>query len=181
MDELKSEDIDTRIAAMNRLPTISVALGPDRTKNELIPFLESALEEEDEVLFAMAVQMVNLVEPMGGIEEAWRLVPLLERLAMSEETVVRQQAIESFTTIIKELCKLPGDEIDAHVWPAIHRLVTAKWMSHRQAGASLLTSLLAVRPDDVVEYLLKLAVDESSLVKRVAIPELSKLASINLQ
>ena len=78
LDELKSEDIDTRIAAMNRLPTISVALGPERTMKELIPFLESALEEEDEVLFAMAKQLVNLVEPMGGIEEAWRLVPLLE-------------------------------------------------------------------------------------------------------
>ena len=181
LDELKSEDIDTRMAAMNRLPTISVALGPERTMKELIPFLESALEEEDEVLFAMAKQLVNLVEPMGGIEEAWRLVPLLERLAMTEETIVRQQAIESFKAVIKELCKLPGDEVDVYVWPAIQRLVTAKWMSHRQAGASLLTSLLAVRPEEVVDYLLKLARDDSALVKRAAIPELAKLSGINVK
>ena len=40
IDELKHEDVSVRLAAIRRLPTIALALGPDRARDELIPFLE---------------------------------------------------------------------------------------------------------------------------------------------
>lgn len=42
-DELRSEDMQARVEAMKRLSTIAVALGQERTRTELIPFLESIL------------------------------------------------------------------------------------------------------------------------------------------
>uniref|UniRef100_A0A8C5ZAE7 Uncharacterized protein n=1 Tax=Marmota marmota marmota TaxID=9994 RepID=A0A8C5ZAE7_MARMA len=39
MDELKHDDIANRVEAMKKLDTIALALGPERTRNELIPFL----------------------------------------------------------------------------------------------------------------------------------------------
>jgi hypothetical protein len=42
-DELKNEDIQLRINAIRNLSTISKALGPERTRNELIPFLRGLL------------------------------------------------------------------------------------------------------------------------------------------
>lgn len=40
-DELRSEDPMARVEAMKRLSTIALALGQERTRTELVPFLES--------------------------------------------------------------------------------------------------------------------------------------------
>lgn len=40
IDELKHDDVLLRLNAVRRLSTIAVALGPDRTREELIPFLD---------------------------------------------------------------------------------------------------------------------------------------------
>ena len=39
IDELKNDDVEIRLNSIRRLGTIAVALGVDRTRNELIPFL----------------------------------------------------------------------------------------------------------------------------------------------
>jgi serine/threonine-protein phosphatase 2A regulatory subunit A len=39
IDELKSDDIRKRISSVKNLNLIASTIGPDRTKNELIPFL----------------------------------------------------------------------------------------------------------------------------------------------
>lgn len=39
IDELRNEDMKKRLNAVKNLPTIVQALGPDRTRAELIPFL----------------------------------------------------------------------------------------------------------------------------------------------
>lgn len=40
IDELKHEDVVLRLNAIKRLSTIALALGPERTRSELIPFLD---------------------------------------------------------------------------------------------------------------------------------------------
>ena len=42
IDELKNEDIQLRLNSIRRLSTIALALGPERTREELIPFLNGA-------------------------------------------------------------------------------------------------------------------------------------------
>jgi serine/threonine-protein phosphatase 2A regulatory subunit A len=39
VDELKNEDVQLRLNAIRNLGTIAMALGPQRTRDELIPFL----------------------------------------------------------------------------------------------------------------------------------------------
>ena len=41
IDELKHEDVSLRINAIRRLSTIALALGFERTREELVPFLQS--------------------------------------------------------------------------------------------------------------------------------------------
>jgi serine/threonine-protein phosphatase 2A regulatory subunit A len=43
IDELKHEDVSLRLNAIHRLPTIALALGIERAREELIPFLEGKL------------------------------------------------------------------------------------------------------------------------------------------
>ena len=50
----RHDDIGYRISATKNLGRISKALGPERTRDELIPFLVDSTDDEDEVLLAMA-------------------------------------------------------------------------------------------------------------------------------
>ncbi|KAI7114472.1 hypothetical protein KC343_g15458, partial [Hortaea werneckii] len=62
IDELKHDDVLLRLNAIRRLSTIALALGPERTRDELIPFLDESVEDEDEVLTALSDELGSFVE-----------------------------------------------------------------------------------------------------------------------
>jgi len=47
-DELKNEDIALRLNSVRRLSTIAVALGEERSREELVPFLSDCTDDDDE-------------------------------------------------------------------------------------------------------------------------------------
>ena len=92
MDELRSEDVQLRLNAKHRISTIALALGPDRARDELIPFLQDSVDDEDEVLLALAEELGrNFEEYIGGPEYAHVLLGPLENLSAVEETLVRDK------------------------------------------------------------------------------------------
>jgi hypothetical protein len=92
MDELRSEDVQLRLNAIHRVSTIALALGLDRTREELIPFLQESVDDEDEVLLALAEELgKNFDEYVGGRKFAHVLLGPLENLAAVEETLVRDK------------------------------------------------------------------------------------------
>lgn len=95
IDELKNDDVTTRLASFKKLTTIALALGPERTRDEFIPFLADSIYDEDEILCELSDQLVKFVPLVGGAEHAACLLPPLEGLAATEETVVRQKAVET--------------------------------------------------------------------------------------
>lgn len=46
-----------RLNSIKKLSTIALALGEERTRSELIPFLTETIYDEDEVLLALAEQL----------------------------------------------------------------------------------------------------------------------------
>lgn len=48
-DELKNEDVALRLNSVRKLSTIALALGEERTRKELVPFLADSSDDEDEV------------------------------------------------------------------------------------------------------------------------------------
>jgi serine/threonine-protein phosphatase 2A regulatory subunit A len=92
MDELKSDDTQLRLNAIHRLPTIALALGPQRAREDLIPFVQDNLDDEDEVLLALAEELgKGFDEHIGGPEHAHLLLAPLASLAEVEETLVRDK------------------------------------------------------------------------------------------
>jgi hypothetical protein len=92
MDELRSEDVQLRLNAIHRISTIALALGPDRAREELIVFLQESVDDEDEVLLALAEELGrDFEEYIGGKEFAHLLLGPLENLSAVEETVVRDK------------------------------------------------------------------------------------------
>lgn len=140
MDELKHQDTAIRVNAMSHLTQIADSLGPERSRTELIPFLQSGcLEEEDEVLLVLAKQLATLSDQLGGSEYAYLLIKSLGNLAGEEDLLVRQTAIESLLSI----CELLNEEaISLHVVPLISSLAEMEWFPKIQSAIILGTKLI---------------------------------------
>lgn len=103
IDELKNEDIQLRLNSIRRLSTIARALGEERTRKELIPFLVENNDDDDEVLLAMAEELGNFIPYVGGVEHASALLAPLEGLCSVEESSVREKAVGSLCQIGSQL------------------------------------------------------------------------------
>ena len=99
IDELKNDDIQLRLNSIRRLSTIARALGEERTRKELIPFLSENNDDDDEVLLAMAEELGVFIPYVGGVEHANVLLPPLETLCTVKETYLRDKTVESLCRI----------------------------------------------------------------------------------
>lgn len=70
----RHDDVGFRIHATRQLPRIARALGAERTREELIPFVVDSTDDEDEVLLTLAEAFgalylcVCCVNMLGGAE-----------------------------------------------------------------------------------------------------------------
>ncbi|CAG8524239.1 10464_t:CDS:10 [Paraglomus brasilianum] len=120
LDELRAEDVNYRLNAIRRLSTIALALGVERTRDELVPFLEESIDDEDEVLLALADELGNFVEYAGGKEYAHLILGPLENLAAVEETLVRDK-----------------QQIETYYIPLVKRLSEGEWFTNRTSACGL--------------------------------------------
>ena len=91
IDELKSPDQKKRIKSISSLESIAIALGPDRTRLELLPYIMELMDDDEEVLLTLAETLPTLLNVSGGPQHAEHLLKPLEKLCESEETTVREK------------------------------------------------------------------------------------------
>ena len=67
LEDLQSTDTKTKKNAIQNLSGISLELGRERTRKELLPYLKSCIdEEEDEIIIELAKVLTNFIECIGG-------------------------------------------------------------------------------------------------------------------
>lgn len=181
MDELKHDDIANRVEAMKKLDTIATALGPQRTRDELIPFLmEVAQDDEDEVFAVLADELGQFVPYVGGPEFATVLLPPLEILASTEETLVRDKAVGSLNKIAEQLSQ---EQLFHDFIPLIEHLATADWFSSKVSSCGLFKSVIPRVKDDglrkeLLALYLQMVQDETPMVRRTAAKNLPALIDL---
>lgn len=175
IDELKHDDVLLRLNAIHRLSTIALALGPDRTRDELIPFLDESVEDEDEVLVALSEELGNFVEYVGGSQWGHVLLSPLENLAAIEEPVVRDKAVESLNKICAELSP---KQVEEYFIPLTSRLSKADWFTSKISGCGLYTTPYSKVAPPLQEQLRRdfghLVHDETPMVRRQSATHLAK-------
>lgn len=176
-EELKNEDTEVRIKSMKRIKTVAQALGPERTRLELIPFLNEATEDEDEVLVALSEELGGFVDLVGGPNHASCLLEPLEALAAVEETVVRDKAVHSIVTITLSLTN-----VTESIVPMIKRLAEGDWFTSRVSACSLFASAYpkisaAGGRKELRELYGILCNDDTPMVRRSAASNLGKFAT----
>lgn len=177
MDELKSDDVHLRLASIRRLSTIALALGPQRTRDELIVFLQDQLDDEDEVLLVLAEELGGFADFVGGPEYAYLVMGPLENLAAVEETLVREKAAES---INKMVVLLSQSDIDTHFIPLLKRLTQGDWFTSRTSACALYaTAYPKAAPQAQTEMrkmFADLCHDDTPMVRRAAAKALGPFA-----
>jgi len=175
IDELKHDDVLLRLNAIRRLSTIALALGPERTRGELVPFLDESIEDEDEVLTALGDELGNFVEYVGGPEYGHVLVPPLENLATIEEPLVRDKAVESLNKICEQLAP---QQIEDHFMGLIERLAKADWFTSKISATGLFYSSYkqaSAQSQEILRGLYaQLVHDDTPMVRRSAANNLAK-------
>ncbi|RMZ92231.1 hypothetical protein DV736_g528, partial [Chaetothyriales sp. CBS 134916] len=180
IDELKvglaaHDDVLLRLNAIHRLSTIALALGPERTRDELIPFLDDSVEDEDEVLTALAEELGSFVEYVGGPDYGHVLLAPLENLAAIEELLVRDKAVESLNKISEELSK---QQIEEYFIPLTIRLSKADWFTSKISATGLYVAPYRKATPQSQQLLrtqfAALVHDETPMVRRQAANNLAK-------
>lgn len=187
MDELRSEDVQLRLNAIHSIPTIALALGADRAREELVPFLQDSIDDEDEVLLALAEELGrNFEEYIGGKEYAHVLLGPLENLSAVEETLVRDKArlsvlllflsysssVKAAESITKVAAVLSQPQIEEYYIPLLKRLSQGEWFTSRTSSAALYPAVYAKVSTAVQDELRKgfaaLGSDDTPMVRRAA-------------
>ncbi|SGZ56914.1 CIC11C00000004357 [Sungouiella intermedia] len=177
MDELKHDDVSNRIEAMQKLDAIAIALGPERTLHELLPFLNDVAQDDEEEVFAvMADKLGSFVPLVGGHQNCEPLIQVLAVLAAMEEPIVRDNAVESLNKVSEDLT---DDELGLIFLELIRLLSQGDWFSKKVALCGLYKCVIvrvnaAVRRDLLMLYY-NLVSDESPMVRRSAARHLPTL------
>lgn len=179
IDELKHDDVLLRLNAIKRLSTIALALGMERTRDELVPFLDESVEDEDEVLTALSEELGNFVEYVGGPEYGHVLLSPLENLAAIEEPLVREKAVESLNKISGDLSSA---QIEEFFIPLVIRLSKADWFTSKISATGLFTAPYPKASPPLQEGLRQqfsqLVHDDTPMVRRQAATNLAKFVQV---
>lgn len=181
------------------------ALGPDRTRDELLPFLTGArrrmrspsapcrprrpltppprgstetIDDEDEVLLVLAEQLKEFVALVGGPDHAHALLQPLEQLATVEESTVRDMAVQSINAAADAMAPAAVQE---HVAALLFKLCKAEWFTARVSSTSLFPVVYRHLDNDTRGQLMDafdaLCKDETPMVRRAAAASLAKLVA----
>ncbi|KAL0222952.1 hypothetical protein P9112_002342 [Eukaryota sp. TZLM1-RC] len=179
VEELQNDDEELRIASLQRLGTICSALGPRRSRAELLPFLKEILNHESDLaLYTIATELSNLVPLIGGPSYAHHLLPLLNHLISEEEIIVREAAISSIKQILPYISP---ERLSNHFIPFLLKLVDEWFISRASLSSLICPTLIHASEEDrarIYSLIERVASDSTPFVRRSLCSELPCIISV---
>ena len=183
IDEMRNSDLSIRLNAFRSLPHIAQAMGTEKTRKQLIPYVSVLVEncdDDDEVLLLLASILGGMVDEVGGAEFAHALLQPLEQLTGADDAAVRNKAVESIGKLIAQMSEA---HVTEYLMPLLRRMATAEWLTSR-ISASGLFHLVYPRVGDAARKELRslfcalCRTEETPTVKRAATEHLGPFASV---
>ncbi|KAL4475589.1 hypothetical protein ABPG72_009278 [Tetrahymena utriculariae] len=174
IDDLKNEDIRKRLNSVQNLHVIANALGPERTRLELIPFLNELMDDEDEILAALVESLSNFLDYIGGNQHAVILFAPMEALCKADESSVRDKAAQSLKKLIQLIDVKKNEEMLINLSKRLNE--SGYYLTKGPLSAIIPSFYEKSSPQfqsEMNNYYLKFAQDD--------VPYVRKQASINLK
>lgn len=140
---------------------------------ELLPFIADGIDDEDDVLLAVASSIGRMVPAVGGPEYAHTLLRPLELLLTIEETTVREAASVSAQTILDQLSDdIHTEQLDEYA-SMVARLAVKEWFTARISAAGLIAAAYPrlrtpEQQQTHLDLFSRLCRDDTPMVRRVA-------------
>jgi serine/threonine-protein phosphatase 2A regulatory subunit A len=165
-----------RLASIQELTTIATALGPARTRTELLPYISDCVDDEDENIVALCGQLANFVPLVGGADHASCMLPVYEAVASGEEVALRKLAIDGITTLAGVM---PAAHVRTHLFEVVKRLAKGQWYAQRSSVCGLFhvvfPTLDAAGQQEVLGCVQGLSGDSAVMVRRSLAENLKEL------
>ena len=154
-------------------------MGPERTRDEFIPFICESLDDEDEVLLTIAEKLGEMCNCVGGDEYINRLLAPLELLAAVEESAVREMTLKSIEIVVG---RMSDEHLVKFFCPFLSRLAVKDWFTSRISAASLFHVVYRRLSDSEKSrfraLFLRLCADDTPSVRRAAALNFSLLIKL---
>ncbi|OHT11584.1 HEAT repeat family protein [Tritrichomonas foetus] len=178
-EDIKTNSIHERLFTAGNMWLVAAALGPEKTRGDLIPFLMKENHFEGEIKAIIAEQLGDFVKYVGGPQHASVLINPLRNLIDSEEIFVREKAIDSLASVCS--C-IPGSSRDTTITNLISTLFQAPFTTSRIAGCSLLPKLYEMVTDQNKAKLrrgfITCTKDDTPIVRRAALHAIPALCNV---
>ena len=179
LEDLQSQETKVKINAIHNLRGISLALGCDATKKELLPYLKNCVnnEEEDEVLIELAKILSNFLDCIGGKQNIKDLLGLFEVILSIDEPTIRKEAINSLKETIKQLGSIKYIEKD--LMEIINKFYIVDDVNQKLSALNLIILIYKDLNDNnkkiVLDYLDNFAINDNISIKKELLNEITKI------
>jgi serine/threonine-protein phosphatase 2A regulatory subunit A len=175
-EEMEADEVHLKVNAIHRMKTVMMSMSADEIKNDLYTYLNHLIDNEcDEVLFAIA-------EELGKTEifhlcDISQLLDALEKLACSDETVVREQASLSLRNICINMNE--SDVQDIFI-PLVLKLASSDWFPGRVSACSMFSKAYekgGAHKEELRKKFLELCNEDTPIVRRAGSKMLGEFAT----
>ena len=179
LEDLQSQETKVKINAIHNLRGISLALGYEATKNELLPYLKNCVnnEEEDEVLIELAKVLSNFLDCLGGKQNIKDLLGLFEVILSIDEPTIRKEAINSLKDIIQQVGNIK--DIEKDLMDIINKFYIVDDINQKLSALNLIIlvykDLNEFNKKIVLDYLDNFALSDNISIKKELLSEITKI------
>ena len=179
LEDLQNPDIKIKKNAFQNLRGISLALGRERTRKELLPYLKSCIdEEEDEIIIELAKVLSNFIDCIGGKQYIKELLNLLEIILTIDDHFVRIEILNTIKSVVKQIGKL--SEIETDLILIINNLYNSDDINQKKSAMNLLIFLYkdlnSNNKNLALNYFDKFIVDNNISVKKELLNEITEIS-----
>ena len=179
LEDLQNPDIKIKKNAFQNLRGISLALGRERTRKELLPYLKSCIdEEEDEIIIELAKVLSNFIDCIGGKQYIKELLNLLEIILTIDDHFVRIEIINTIKSVVKQIGKV--SEIESDLISIINNLYNSEDINQKKSAMNLLIFLYKDLNGNnktvALNYFDKFLVDNNISVKKELLNEITEIS-----
>ncbi|KAH7826770.1 putative protein phosphatase 2A subunit A2 [Monocercomonoides exilis] len=176
LEGFQTHDEKAHLRGAENLCFIARAVGPQRTRNEFLPFIQNFFSDGDEVLGVFSEELGKFVDLVGGSSFAYTLIRPLELLASKEDAFVRESACNSLITVLEAM---PPADVASQGFDLVKRFCTSDWFTMRVSASCLFPAVyphcLENQKEELLQMYSRLVEDPVQIVRNFAAQSLKNL------
>ncbi|KAA6400935.1 MAG: putative Serine/threonine-protein phosphatase 2A 65 kDa regulatory subunit A [Streblomastix strix] len=178
LGDLRSEVFEHKLGCAKRLSMISLAIGPERTRNELLTLISDFFDVEDEVLCVVAEELGNIVPFIGGPQFYKYILTPLEKLCTVEEICVTEKSVASISLMIHQSTE---PTLEAHFMDLLNRIQLGEWYTAKVSACALIPFIYKIYPiqrDELIRMFNLHAQDATPMIRQAVAKNLVPLIAL---